>query len=87
MSHLVVDHKDLKSKKEADLTNSELESEELKQHSPKYVNQIVCSDKKIDQQLILLYRALNARKYLSKELTSPIKLDENISAELDKVVD
>ena len=33
MSHLVVDQKDLKSKKEVDLTDSELESEDMKQQA------------------------------------------------------
>ena len=67
MSHLVVDSKVLDSKKD-ESAGSERESRELKREAPRYVKKIVQSGERMDQELVLLYKALNSKTDLSKEL-------------------
>ena len=62
MSHLVVDQKVFDHQIKVNSTDSERDSRELKRESPRYVNKIVYSDKRIDRRLVLLYRALNIEK-------------------------
>ena len=54
----MVDRKVLDGSKD-ESADSELESRELKRQAPRYVNKIVYSDKRMDQELVLLYRALH----------------------------
>ena len=64
MSHLVVENKVFGSR-EAESTDSEMDSKELKRQTSTSINKIVYSDKKIDRGLVLLYKASKTKENLS----------------------
>ena len=59
MSHLVVGKKILEGEMPQS-ADSDQESRELVRQAPIYVKKIVDSDKRINQELLLLYRSMHA---------------------------
>ena len=77
MSHLVVDVSD-PDRRIKESSDSEYDSKRLLRQAPRYVNKVVRSDKKIDRELLLLYRAKNAKNTVKRELPPDLdRLNQN----------